>query len=330
MSTATAVALIAGAFSLVTSLLTLTMQQWDRRIAQRRADEAARRDEVQRDRVLHLEDELASRGRERDAQRDYEYEARKRLYAEVQPLFFHLGEAAASTFDCIRHLQGFRAFRMMQDVNATLTVNNVYRLMAPLVTVRLIQRRMTAVDLRLDVALRAQYRLARELLYTFSRGERIAALAPAIKYTWTGEDRQHLLPAVLEVVAAGLTVEDGGGAARCMTYPEFEARFRADQSFRDTTLPLRQWLAGASPTAKPVLWRSLVAQAYLVHALTEMINNGTSGPQSIAPSEAERRFNWKTKNDDLPVELTAASARAAADAYLRSCLNVAEAPLPND
>jgi hypothetical protein len=328
MSTATAIALIAGAFSLMTSLLTLTMQQWDRRAAQRHADEAARRDEVQRERVLRLEAELAGRGRERDAQRDYEYEARKRLYAEVQPMFFHLGEAASATFDCIRHLQGFRAFRMMQDVNAALTVNNVYRLMAPLATVRLIQRRLTAVDLRLDAALRAQYRLARELLYTFSRGERVAALAPAIEYTWTGEDRQHLVPAVLEVVAAGLTVEDAGGSARCMTYPEFEACFRADQSLRDTTLPVRRWLAGASPTAKPVLWRLLVAQAYLVHALTDMIANGTAGPQSIAPPLAERRFNWKTKNDDLPVELTAESARAAAEDYLRTCLSVADAILP--
>jgi hypothetical protein len=238
-----------------------------------------------------------------------------------------LGEAASASFDCIRHLQGFRAFRMMQDVNATLTINTVYRLMAPLATVRLIQRRLTALDLRLDTALRAQYRLSRELLYTFSRGERIAAMAPAIDYTWTRNVRQHLVPAVLEVVAARLTVEDDG-APRCITYPEFEAQFLTDRSLRDMTLPVREWLAGASPTAKPVMWRSLVVQAYLVHALMEMINSGLAGPASIAPAEAERRFNWQVKTGDIPVQLTAASTRAVAETYLRNCLSRAEATLP--
>lgn len=310
MSSATDVALLAGGFSLTTSLITLALQQRDRRRAERREAE-----------LLRLKAEIEAGGRERDARRDYEYDARKRLYAEIQPLFFQLGEAANASFDCIRHLQGFRAFRMMEQVDSSLTINTTYRLLAPLAIVRLVQYRLTAVDLRLDPALRAQYRVARELLYTFCRGEEIARLAPAITYTWTREDRQHLLPAAQEVAVGRLMVTDGtgGSATRCITYPEFEARYLHDSGLREATLPVRQWLCGANPRTKPVLWRSLIIQAYLACALTDMIDDGRDRLTSIAPTEAERIFNWSTKRQ-VPLELEADAARQAAEAYLRTRL----------
>lgn len=315
MPTATDVAVIAGTFSLATSLVTLAIQQRDRRRAERREDAAIKREELSRAEMLRLQAEIGASGRERDAQRDYEYDARKRLYAEIHPLFFQLSEAALGSFECIRHLQGFRAFRLMEYIDSALTINTTYRLMAPLACVRLVRRRLTAVDLRLDPALRAQYRMARELLYTFSRGEQVAALAPAIEYTWTKEDRQHLGSAALEVVAERLTVTDGTGPARCMTYPEFEAQYLQDRGLREVTLPIRQWLCGANPRTKPVLWRSLIVQAYLVRALTDMIEGDRDRPVSIAPADAERIFNWRTKQQ-LPAEMEAAAARAAAEAYV--------------
>jgi hypothetical protein len=319
MSTPTTVAVVAGTFSLVTSLVTLALQQRDRRRAERRADAPAEREELNRQHMVRLQAEIEASGRERDAQRDYEYDARKRLYEEIQPLFFQLSETASGTFDSIRHLQGFRGFRLMDRVDAPMTINTTYRLIAPLAIVRLIQYRLTAVDLRLDAALRAQYRMARELVRTFSRGEQIAAITPAIEYAWTENNRQHLWSSTLEVVAEGLTIADGTRPARCMTYPEFEARYLHDHELREATLPVRQWLCGATPRTKPVLWRLLIVQAYLTRALTDMIEKGEDRPASLAPAQAERIFNWQTKQP-LPPELSAAAARAAAETYMRSRL----------
>lgn len=307
MSSATIVALVAGVFSLTTSLVTLALQQRYRRRAERHEAE-----------LLRLRAEVEEGGRERDAQRDYEYDARKRLYSEVQPLFFQLGEAAGASFDCIRHLQGFRAFRLMEEVDSSLTINATYRLLAPLAIVRLIQRRLTAVDLRLDPALRAQYLVAREMLYTFTQGEEIARLAPALAYTWTGDDRQHLLPARQEVVVGRLMVAEGD-AARCVSYPEFEARYLQDGGLREATLPVREWLCGANPRTKPVLWRSLVIQGYLACALKDMIDNGRGRPASLTPPAAEHIFNWRTKQPIAP-EMEAVAARGAAETLLRKRL----------
>jgi phage tail tape-measure protein len=47
-----------------------------------------------------LADDLAAR----NARRDYEYDARKRLYAQVEPLLFQLFEAAETAFNAVASL----------------------------------------------------------------------------------------------------------------------------------------------------------------------------------------------------------------------------------
>jgi hypothetical protein len=57
----------------------------------------------QRD-VEKLKAELVERKSERDARRDYEYEARKRLYQEYEPLFFQFTESAEVALGHIQSL----------------------------------------------------------------------------------------------------------------------------------------------------------------------------------------------------------------------------------
>jgi hypothetical protein len=50
----------------------------------------------QNKKLKHLESELANKAAERDARRDYEYEAKKRLYHEIEPYLFLFSELSES------------------------------------------------------------------------------------------------------------------------------------------------------------------------------------------------------------------------------------------
>lgn len=52
----------------------------------------------------NLKSELAKQQAEQDAQRDYEYEARKRLYQECEPLLFQLIEASETALNHIKDI----------------------------------------------------------------------------------------------------------------------------------------------------------------------------------------------------------------------------------
>src|SRR3989337_129946 len=74
----------AAAIAAVAGLLTAYYAHW-------RAAKSSRELEA-------LKHELESRRDERNARRDYEYEARKRFYPEIEPLLFQLHEAAEQAY----------------------------------------------------------------------------------------------------------------------------------------------------------------------------------------------------------------------------------------
>jgi hypothetical protein len=323
MPSATTVALVTGTFGLATSVLTLWMQRRERRRAEEREDEAAEREQRRDEAVRKLQADIDASARERDAQRDYEYEARKRLYSEIQPLLFQLGEASELCFERIVRLQEFRAFRQLEDVESFLVGSTVHRLMAPMALVHLIQRRLTAVDLRLDPTLHAQYVVARELLQTFGRGEELAGVEPALEYSWTSDDdRQHLGSSESEMMIELLLVTEEDGTRRCASYPEFEARYFRDAEVRELSLPVRRWLHGGNPRTKPVLWRLLLSQAFLSRMLATMIQTAADSPASIVPPGAEEDFTWRARGP-LPPAQEPDAARSAAETYVRGRLGAA-------
>jgi hypothetical protein len=323
VNAAATVALVTGTFGLATSMLTLWMQRRERRRAERREDAATEREQRRDESVRKLQAELDASSRERDAQRDYEYEARKRLYSEIHPLLFQLAEASELCFERIVRLQESRAFRQLEDVESFLVVNTVHRLMAPITLVHLVQRRLTAVDLRLDRTLHAQYLVARELLHTFGRGEELAEVEPALEYSWSSDDdRQHLGSSESEVLVELLLVTEEDGTRRCATYAEFESRYFREAEVRDLSLPVRRWLHGANPRTKPVLWRLLLSQAFLSRMLAEMIQTSADRPASVVPPGAEDDFTWRARAP-LPPAQEPDAARSAAATYVKGRLGAA-------
>src|SRR5262245_897533 len=105
----------------------------------------------QRD-VERLKAELADRKGEVDARRAYTYEALKRLYAQYEPVRFHLVEACESVQEMIVQLAELASPRDLENVGIFprgnyLRVARVYHLLLPAVYFKVVQSRLTLVDL---------------------------------------------------------------------------------------------------------------------------------------------------------------------------------------
>jgi hypothetical protein len=112
----------------------------------------------------HLADENDSA----KARRDYEYEARKRLYTELYPLAYQLGQAARHTQHRIMNLAlAGRLGNLGPGPDNWLTTTDKYyfhsvihAVVAPLAVYELMTRKLTLLDLRLDPQLHRQLGIA--------------------------------------------------------------------------------------------------------------------------------------------------------------------------
>lgn len=266
-----------------------------------------------------LRDRLSRRAAEESARRDYEYEARKRLYTQIQPLLFQLAELCEGSYDRIVSLQRARVFRLLEP-GSYVMLSTIYRLASPLVVIRQIQRSLTAVDLGVDPTVRGQYLVAKELARTLTCGEQLADTNPKLHYRWeTWAERQHIGVGELEMLVKLLTVRDADGVTRSMDYSEFQACYQNDKEARRVINYSQVRLAGANPLSKPVVWRALVAQAYLQWVMLDMIERSLSKPTSWEPPNAAFEFNWSTRSP-LPPGADAESTRSAVSTYIVSRL----------
>ena len=142
---------IAAGASLVVSLITAAgaaIQAWR---TQRAQDEAAAQ-------LAKLQSRLSDKNDAAKARRDYEYEARKRLYTELYPLAYQLQQAALHAQHRIKNLAlAARGGWLADGEDNWLTGRDtyyftvlVYSLIAPLALHELITRKLTQLDLALD------------------------------------------------------------------------------------------------------------------------------------------------------------------------------------
>jgi hypothetical protein len=149
--------IVVSAVSLETSILTSI-----------RADRTQR---AQNDTARDLADLTSRLSRENDAakaKQDYEYEARKRLYADLYPLTYQLGTTAFNALHRLMNLAlAAREGYLAEGKDNWLTgrdpyyfTSTVHSLIAPLAVYELMTRKLTSLDLRLDPDLHLQQHLA--------------------------------------------------------------------------------------------------------------------------------------------------------------------------
>ena len=152
-------ALVAAVASILVSGASFATAVW----TSRRADRSQRDLEA-------LKAHLSDTNDAAKAKRDYEYEARKRLYTELYPLAFQLHEASNATQNKIRNLAlAARGGWLADGENNWLTSGDPYyftsvihSLIAPLAVYELMTRKLTLLDLALEPDLYWQHSIARK------------------------------------------------------------------------------------------------------------------------------------------------------------------------
>ena len=277
-------AVVAGLTSVIVALLIQPLMQWwlEKRKGAIQSDADEKRQKLQQ-RMQHELEELKSRMEERrsaeTARRDYEYEARKRLYAEIEPIRFQVCEALEEAHYRVRSLArtarsgnlGIGLDSWVRDPGYYLR-STVYKLILPITYFRLMQRRMTFIDLHLDPNIAMQYSLLKLYARAFTDDFIFAALEPKLRYEpnhpqWRSLreenpavfSRQALVLGDLECIADLLIFREDG-QIRVLQFGEFDKLFDTE-TLDENLQEVLSLFVTFSPDRKPVLARLLLAQA---------------------------------------------------------------------
>lgn len=345
------VAYIAGGASLISVLINVLLARSSERSRQKHDREMNDLQGKQETRLKLLEAQLTDVHSERDARRDYEYEARKRLYAEVEPVLFQLVELSEAALHRIYSLARMARLGNL-DANPSSWLSDgshyyyrstLYHLMAPLAAVKLLQQRITFVDLTVEKSIVAQYALAKRLYFSFTDDFEFARCEPAISYDPNSNEltpeirraepwkfwRQGVFIGWLENFAEAMLVEGTNGrATRVKSFGEFETAWnKAESSLAQAAKNIEYLLLYFHPQKRPVLWRTLVVQSCIYAAFFNIRENKLRG---IAPSEKPLTGIPRSKRGDFdwrgdPTEVSAKEALEApfsvAEHYLEKHLS---------
>jgi hypothetical protein len=281
---------------------------------------------------------------ERDARRDYQYEARKRLYHECGPIVFQLAELSEAAYHRITGLAQTASHGDLEPGRHSFLrdeyyrVSTIYRLLAPSAALKLMQRRLTLVDLSLDYGLHRQYTLARQAFFAFGDEFTFARLGPrSLDYRPFDEEadskartepdiywRQGLPLGAMEGAIEALLALDPGNQPRVMTYPEYEAEYNKEGArVREAFDQIGFLIQDFHPRTRPVLWRILVAQACLYRALSQphdLERSEWKVADLCVPTADRGKFDWRSERDGGLDEATVLEPLAVAEQYLRERL----------
>lgn len=269
--------------------------------------------------LVRLNATLSERKSEQDARRDYDYEARKRLYKECEPLLFRLAEASENALHRVFSLArtarkgdfGPRRYNWFQSPGYYM-ISTIYHLIVPLAIFRLLQNKLTLVDLTVDQRISNQYLIAKHLYISFTEDFVLAEIDPTLEYApfengW--EQKRVTMPAKywrqgvtfgkLDKAVEGMIKQMPDGLERCMSFGEFETAFHEDLkndknifgAFIDICLNFH-------PSQRPILWRILIIQAHLHAKLMEtFVQHGATGfvtaiPSNFASTDLEK-LDWR-------------------------------------
>lgn len=285
MDTSVTPAVIAAIASLIGASVSLGIAIWNTRKAkdlEKLKTKLTRElDDHKNDLAKDLEayrDVLTEKQAERAARREYQYEARKRLYQQYEPLLFQLVECCENARGRIYSLartarQGHLGQTGWLSQSAQYRDNyyfcsTIYYLLSPLMIFKLMQKSVTFVDLSVDLYIKDQYLLAKQLAWSFTDAHDFAKIAPPIKYDPKPNSSNQQLEEHPEIYCKqGITVgeldkaveacikDDSNDSSRVssfMSYGEFEEAYRNPETspkFHE----IRKIFLNFHPKTRPVL-----------------------------------------------------------------------------
>jgi len=219
---------------------------------------------------------------------------KKRLYTEVEPIFFQIHEAAESAVLRLDNLiELSRTERLSSDKTNWLSHEAYYlwstpfRLMTPLILFRIMKRKnMTFVDFSIDEKVRQKYQISKLYYFSFLHDLRIAEQDPKVTYDPFQEDaskqiqnpacyrRQALPTGSLDQAIETLIVEENNVLRPC-NYGEYESLLRGDNIKRRLILEeVVSLYRDFTFARRPVLGRLIIAQSVMLRYLMKTYVNG--------------------------------------------------------
>jgi hypothetical protein len=253
---------------------------------------------------------------EENARRQYEYDARKRLYEQCEPILFQLAELSESALNHIFDLAKSAREGKLDSLSRVTYYSawSLYNLIAPLAAFKLLRSRLTLVDLDLDEPIKVQYTIAKVLYQSFSEDHKLAEPDYTSQYNplHASRERQGVYLGVIEATIDALLKPNSDGTRYILSFGEFQKDFfdlehnilRNHQ--QNAIEKFHNLFSNFHPHKRPVLWRILILQAHLYNALLNINRTENSSRKSldnfkvisITPKEdREQLFEWRQKNE---------------------------------
>lgn len=200
------------------------------------------------------------------AQRQYEYEARRRLYTAIGPLRFQLLLACR---DLAGRIESFLAREHYHlDIANYYGRSTLYRLLRPLSIAELVERQVGVADFAVDPSAVVCLRFRRTITRILS-GDELVQGRPGVDWSRQAE---HVFADSLAACAQALIHREASGAERILRFDEFNARL--DKDGMAVVAPFDSLLDGLQVGAKPILWLRLVAYGHACNALIDRLGPG--------------------------------------------------------
>jgi len=249
------------------------------------------------------------------AEREYRFEARKRLAAVIGPLRFQLIQAAILYRDRVTN---FVRFEYVPRLDGYFGRSTLYRLARLIALLELIERQMTHLDFSVDPAMLELIQL-RGTIFDALCDSSVLLDHPGAN--WNSQE-QHLFRDEVTVIGTAMMTQPEGEAVRVVRVDEF-AKELGDGS-RGYLEPLAGQIDRLDPTMTPVLWLRLLAVACRCDALVaaEPVAAAlSSGQFAVAPLIDASRDPYIVANRSAYVALMEGlrrvdGARAAGDATI--------------
>jgi hypothetical protein len=258
-----------------------------------------------------LRSELQDNNSERNARRDYEYEARKKLYEEYEPVFFRFSETAEWAYYRIKGLAN-RAAEGRFDEKSWLKYDSyylqstIYYLMAPLSYYILLRRRLTFVDLRVDKNIYSSYILGKILFASFSDAFVIAQKmgVPYTPFEGANHTRQDIPIGITENIA-DLIIEVDTEAVdswKVLSLAKFQNIFKTGNN-SDLQF-FEEMLMAFHPQRLPVLWGTLIVQVIIYKVIINLRKGSGASSKQVLLKEISKAiddidisdFDWHQKS----------------------------------
>ena len=315
------IAIITGGFAVVTSLITAAYTIYNSGKQARASEELER-----------IKSNLESSRNKESSRRTYEFEGRKRLYEEYEPLRFQMAEAmlhAAWRVQSIarsvrRNDIGENGRGWLSNKSSYFFTVVIYDLLRPAVYYRILKKTLTFVDFTLDDRIEFEYRIAKSYYIGFTNDFWLSQIPEArLDYDPNHQEwnkkrnsqpeiywRQGIPIGRLDSLLESMTIESQNGASP-ITYSEFQRRIQAAEE-NDVLVDEYNGIAdvffGFHPVKRPVLWRILIYQVIFSHAYFTSWNMSRKGSKSadnmdsLYPLKSDFIAKYSIRENETPTE----------------------------